>query len=48
MSERPEERDEDVGAENEQSEDRDALPGQPADDDAPLGDTDQHSEAQDA
>jgi len=48
MSERPEERDEDVGAENEQSQDQDALPGQPADDDAPLGDTDQHSEAQDA
>jgi hypothetical protein len=23
----------------------DALPGQPADDDAPLGDTDQHSDA---
>jgi hypothetical protein len=48
MSEHPEERDDEVGAENEESEDKDALPGQPADDDAPLGDTDQHSEAQDA
>jgi hypothetical protein len=48
MTEYPEERDEDVGAENEESEDKDALPAQPADDDAPLGDTDQHSEAQDA
>jgi hypothetical protein len=43
MTEYPEERDEDVGAENEESEDKDALPAQPADDDAPLGDTDQHS-----
>jgi hypothetical protein len=48
MSEHPEDRDEEIGAENEESEDKDALPGQPADDDAPLGDTDQHSEAQDA
>ena len=48
MTEHPEERDDDVGAENEESEDKDALPAQPADDDAPLGDTDQHSEAQDA
>jgi hypothetical protein len=48
MNEHPEERDDDVGAEKEDSEDKDALPGQPADDDAPLGDTDQHSEAQDA
>jgi hypothetical protein len=48
MTEHREERDDDVGAENEGSEDKDALPAQPADDDAPLGDTDQHSEAQDA
>ena len=48
MSEHPEERDDEVGAENEGSEDKDALPAQPANDDAPLGDTDQHSEAQDA
>ena len=48
MSEHPEERDDEVGAENEGSEDKDSLPGQPATDDAPLGDTDQHSEAQDA
>jgi hypothetical protein len=48
MTEHPEERDDDVGAENEESEDKDALPAQPAEDDAPLGDTDQHSDAQDA
>ena len=48
MTEHPEERDDDVGAEKEESEDKDALPAQPAEDDAPLGDTDQHSEAQDA
>jgi hypothetical protein len=48
MTEHPEERDDDVGAENEGSEDENALPAQPADDDASLGDTDQHSEAQDA
>jgi hypothetical protein len=47
MDEHPEDRD-DVGAENEESEDKDALPAQPAEDDAPLGDTDQHSDAQDA
>jgi len=46
--EHPEERDEDVGAENESSEDKNALPAQPAEDDAPVGDTDQHSDAQDA
>jgi hypothetical protein len=45
MSEHPEERDEDIGAENEGSPDKDALPAQPTKDDAPLGDTDQHSEA---
>ena len=34
----------DVGAENEESEAKDALPGKPVDDkDAELGDTDQHS-----
>ena len=48
MSEHPEERDDEVGAANAGSEDMDAGPGPPADDDAPLGDTDQHSEAQDA
>jgi hypothetical protein len=48
MSEHPEDRDEEIGAEHQESEDKDALPGQPADDDAALGDTDQHSEAQDA
>ena len=47
MSEHPEERD-DAGAENEESEDKDKAPAAPADDDAPVGDTDQHSEAQDA
>jgi len=39
----PTEREDEPGAENEQSEDRDALPGQPAEHDAPVGDTDQHS-----
>jgi hypothetical protein len=34
----------DHGAENEESEAKDALPGRPVDDkDAELGDTDQHS-----
>lgn len=47
MTETPEDRD-DVGAENEASEDKDKAPAAPADDDAPVGDTDQHSEAQDA
>jgi hypothetical protein len=37
------ERDDEVGAENESSSDAGALPAQPADDDAPAGDTDQHS-----
>jgi hypothetical protein len=47
MTEHPEERD-DIGAEREESEDKDKLPGAPAEDDAPVGDTDQHSDAQDA
>ena len=33
------------GAEGGESESTDRLPGAPADDDAPLGDTDQHSDA---
>ena len=33
------------GAEGGESEATDALPGAPADDDSPLGDTDQHSTA---
>jgi hypothetical protein len=33
------------GAEGGESESSDRLPGAPADDDAPLGDTDQHSNA---
>jgi hypothetical protein len=33
------------GAEGGESESTDRPPGAPADDDAPLGDTDQHSEA---
>jgi hypothetical protein len=33
------------GAEGGESESKDRLPGAPADDDAPLGDTDQHSDA---
>jgi hypothetical protein len=38
--------DEDIGAEGgDASEAADALPGQPAEDDSPLGDTDQHSSA---
>jgi hypothetical protein len=47
MTEHPEDRD-DVGAENEASEDKDNLPSSPSEDEAPVGDTDQHSEAQDA
>jgi hypothetical protein len=40
------ERDEhDLGAEGGDSESKDRPPAAPADDDAPLGDTDQHSDA---
>lgn len=45
---RPEEDDEDrgrPGAEGGESESTDRPPGAPAEDDAPLGDTDQHSDA---
>jgi hypothetical protein len=35
--------DDEAGAENEESEAGDRLPGAPADKDAPAGDTDQHS-----
>jgi hypothetical protein len=38
-------RDDEPGAESEESESADRLPAAPADDDAPLGDTDQHSSA---
>jgi hypothetical protein len=48
MTEHPEERDPDAGAEDEASQDKDKLPAQPADDDTPVGDTDEHSDAQDA
>jgi hypothetical protein len=42
----PEDRDEEPGAEGgSQSPAADKLPGAPADDDSPLGDTDQHSDA---
>jgi hypothetical protein len=47
--EKPAQRDEDdenrPGAEGGESESTNRPPGAPADDDAPLGDTDQHSEA---
>jgi hypothetical protein len=44
--EAPEDRPDEPGAEGgSQSESADSLPGEPADDDAPLGDTDQHSDA---
>ncbi|MEA2321848.1 MAG: hypothetical protein QOD81_1698 [Solirubrobacteraceae bacterium] len=33
-----------IGAEGGDSENADKLPAEPADDDTPLGDTDQHSE----
>lgn len=33
----------DVGAQNEGSESAESFPGEPAEDDAPVGDTDQHS-----
>jgi hypothetical protein len=36
-------RDNEPGAENEESEAGESLPGAPADKDAPAGDTDQHS-----
>ena len=42
---RKEDRDRDSGAEGGQSESTDRPPAAPADDDAPLGDTDQHSDA---
>jgi hypothetical protein len=38
-------RDNEPGAESEDSESADRPPAAPADDDAPLGDTDQHSDA---
>jgi hypothetical protein len=44
--EAPEDDPEEPGAEGgSQSDSADALPGKPSDDDAPLGDTDQHSDA---
>jgi hypothetical protein len=39
------ERDDDKGAEGGHSESTDRPPAAPADDDAPVGDTDQHSDA---
>ena len=45
METQPPEREDEVGAENEESEAADALPGAPAESEAPLGDTDQHSSA---
>jgi hypothetical protein len=42
---RDEDDDDRPGAEGGRSESADRLPGAPADDDAPLGDTDQHSDA---
>ena len=45
-SEAPEDRPEEPGAEGgSKSPAADKLPGAPADDDSPLGDTDQHSDA---
>jgi hypothetical protein len=45
-SDPPEDRPEEPGAEGgSQSPSADKLPGAPADDDAPVGDTDQHSDA---
>jgi hypothetical protein len=41
---RPEEEADDIGA-SDDSASADTLPAAPADDDAPLGDTDQHSDA---
>jgi hypothetical protein len=42
----PEDRPEEPGAEGgADSPSADSLPGEPADDDSPLGDTDQHSDA---
>jgi hypothetical protein len=44
--EAPENRDEEPGAEGgAESPAADTLPGAPSDDDSPLGDTDQHSDA---
>jgi len=42
---RDDDKDNRPGAEGGDSESADRLPGAPADDDAPLGDTDQHSNA---
>lgn len=43
---KPEDKPEEPGAEGgSDSEAADALPAEPADDDSPLGDTDQHSDA---
>ena len=41
----PDERDDQVGAENEESDSADVLPAKPNDDDEAAGDTDQHSDA---
>jgi hypothetical protein len=42
---RPDDEDDETGAEGGHSESTDRAPGAPADDDAPVGDTDQHSDA---